>query len=240
MITESDILFQDEELVAINKPANLLVHRSEIDKHETENLVQLTRELIGQVVYPAHRLDKPTSGVILFALSKSSLKLLREQFEALTINKRYHAVTRGHIRQDLNIDHPLKEKPAFKTQDKSELKVQPAETKVTIIEHFTFAIPVDRYPEARYSLAELRPVTGRRHQLRRHMKHISHPILGDTNYGKTTHNQLFRNHFSCHRLMLHATEISLTHPSQGVKLNIKAPYTECFDKVIQQMKQESL
>ncbi|NVJ61609.1 MAG: pseudouridylate synthase [Gammaproteobacteria bacterium] len=231
MITLNDIIYRDDSIVVVNKPCNLLVHRSEIDRHETANLVQQVRELVGNMVYPAHRLDKPTSGVILFALSKSNLVALREQFENLSIKKHYHAIVRGHAQEELLIDHPLKQKKVFKTQKEDELKTQEAKTYLSLINSFTIPFAVDKYSSSRYSLVELIPLTGRRHQLRRHMKHLSHPIIGDTSYGKTTHNQFFRDVLDCHRLLLHARSIEFIHPETKQSMRLSADYDAEFKNV---------
>lgn len=236
--SELEIVYQDEHLVAINKPAGLLVHRSLIDRHETRFALQLTRDQIGQKVYPVHRLDKPTSGVLLFALDSNTARLLSEQFTAGQIQKIYTAIARGYVEESGIIDHPLKEK-LDRIADAQADKDKPAQTAIT---HFqclqTYELPyaVDRHPSSRYSLLTLEPKTGRKHQLRRHMKHISHHLIGDTTHGNGKHNRFFREKFSSHRLLLHASSLSLQHPHTKTPLILKANLPDDFATIIQSLK----
>ncbi len=234
-----EILYQDEYLVVINKPSGLLVHKSPIDKQETQFALQLVRDQIGQWVYPIHRLDKPTSGVLVFALSKEVASLLSEQFRGHKIRKEYLAVVRGYTSEEAMIDYDLKvilDKKA--DRDRSDNKApQEAKTHYTRIATVELPYPVSRYPVARYSLVRLLPQTGRKHQLRRHMKHILHPIVGDTKYGRREHNQLFREKFDCHRLLLHASKISFIHPISDEELVIEAGLDEVYLKVLEMFKQ---
>ena len=219
-----EVIYQDEYLVAINKPSGLLVHRSPIDKHETRFAIQLTRDQIGQKVYPVHRLDKPTSGVLVFALSSEVARKLTEQFTHSWIAKHYLAVVRGHCAPSGIIDYPLQEQ-LDRIADALVDPNKPAQEAVT--HYYTLAqtelpLAVGRYAAARYSLMALHPKTGRKHQLRRHMKHIFHPIIGDTTHGDGKHNQLFRQVFNCPRLLLHAVCLVLTHPMTGLPLTLRA------------------
>jgi tRNA pseudouridine65 synthase len=233
-----EILYQDRHLVAINKPSGLLVHRSPIDKRETAFALQLVRDQIGQFVYPVHRLDKPTSGVLLFALSSEVARNLSEQFKAHEIQKEYLAVVRGYTQEEELIDYDLKvilDKKADRDRAKDK-EPQEAKTFYKRLATVELPYPVSRYPVARYSLLKLLPKTGRKHQLRRHMKHILHPIVGDTNYGRNEHNRLFREKFDIHRLLLHATKLSITHPITAVDLEIKAPMDEVFQRAFKLFK----
>ena len=179
-----DIIHRDSRTIAVNKPAGMLVHRSWLDKHETRFAVQTLRDQIGQHVYPVHRLDRPTSGVLLFALDTEAARLLTQQFENKTIEKTYWAIVRGHLPSDGLIDYALKYMPDKIAEAQTEATLQEAQTAYRCLAQtelpFQSAL---RYPTSRYSWAELTPHTGRKHQLRRHMKHIFHPIVGDTNYG---------------------------------------------------------
>ena len=219
-----EILYHDAHLVAINKPSGLLVHRSLIDRYETRFAIQLTRDQIGQKVYPVHRLDKPTSGVLLFALDSDTARLLMEQFTAGLVQKTYLAVVRGHTAESGIIDYPLKEE-LDKIADADADQDKPAQEAVTHYRRLAMTelpYPVGRYATARYSLLELQPKTGRKHQLRRHLKHIFHPIVGDTSHGDGKHNALFREQFACHRLLLHAASLHLQHPHKLSDLRIDA------------------
>ncbi len=233
-----EILYQDEYLVAVNKPSGLLVHRSWIDKDETQFALQLVRDQIGQYVYPVHRLDKPTSGVLLFALTKECAKFLSEQFINNKIQKSYLAVVRGYIESKGIIDYALKEQ-FDKMDDKrinKDKEPQEAVTHFQCLATVELPYPVSRYPVARYSLVELQPKTGRKHQLRRHMKHIMHPIVGDTKYGRGEHNQLFREKFDIHQLLLTAHTLTFTHPYSKASITLTAPLDEAFIKMTELFK----
>ena len=230
-----EILYQDEHLVVINKPSGLLVHKSPIDKRETNFALQILRDQIGEYVYPVHRLDKPTSGVLIFALSSNVAKLLSEVFRANEIKKEYMAVVRGYTEYEELIDYDLKvilDKKADRDRDQNK-EPQSAQTYYERLKIMELPYPVSRYPVARYSLVKLYPKTGRKHQLRRHMKHILHPIVGDTKYGRNEHNRLFREKFDCHRLLLHASRIYFTHPITQKFLVIDARMDETFRRVVQ-------
>ena len=231
-----EIVYQDEFIVAINKPSGLLVHRSLIDKHETRFAVQLIRDQIGQKVYPVHRLDKPTSGILVFALNSEIARLLTAQFTEGHIQKQYIAVVRGHCEEEGIIDYALKEQldklaDALAEPDKP---AQEALTYYQCLNRIELPIAVGRYSSARYSLLALQPKTGRKHQLRRHMKHISHPIIGDTTHGDGRQNTLFRTHYGCQRLLLHATHLRLTHPKHDKTLTLYAPLTADFEVLLEQ------
>lgn len=237
-----DILFQDEYLVAVHKPSGLLVHRSMIDRHETEFAMQQVRDMIGQRVYPLHRLDKPTSGVLLFALSSEVAGSMMTQFAEGQIHKRYLAVVRGHAPEQQLIDHPLKAE-VDKMADRGVRDDKEAQEAVTECQRrasVELPFEVNRYPTSRYSLVSLTPQTGRRHQLRRHMKHIFHPIIGDTTHGDGRHNRFFRTHFNCHRLLLAATEMGFSHPRTGEKVRLRAPIDGVFADVVAQLGWEKL
>jgi len=228
-----DILYQDEFLVAVNKPSGLLVHRSWLDTYATEFAVQKVRDQIGQYVYPVHRLDRPTSGVLLFALDKESAKNISEQFIAHSTNKRYVAVVRGHL-GDGELDYPLKEK-LDKIADKQAQQDKPPQTAFTeyrCLQQTHLPIAVRPYDSSRYSLMELTPKTGRKHQLRRHMAHLRHPIVGDTSHGDGKHNAMFRDNFDCQRLLLHAAYLSFNHPKTGELIEINAPLDDYFSTLL--------
>lgn len=218
-----DILYRDEQLVAIHKPAGLLVHRSDLDRRETRFAVQLLRDQIGHHVFPAHRLDRGTSGVLLFALDPVTAGNLGRQFETNAVDKRYLAVLRGWPVDAGIIDHALtRQFDDFgrKLDAASRLPPQPAVTAFRRLAQVEIAVAVDRYARTRYSLVELVPQTGRQHQLRRHMKHIAHPIIGDATWGKGIHNRFVAALSGIPRLMLASTGIRLRHPDDGRELSI--------------------
>lgn len=231
------ILFRDTHIVVIDKPPGLLVHRSEIDRHETRFAIQILRDQIGQRVWPAHRLDRGTSGVLLFGLSSEIASRLGKQFEAGTVDKRYLAVVRGHPPEHGSIDHPLRRQRddyEFAGDRCSEVP-QSALTHYRRLAEVELPVAVDRYPSSRYALLELSPVTGRKHQLRRHLKHIAHPIIGDATYGKGRHNRLFQDVFGCHRLLLACLEMTIAHPVSGEPLTLAAPLAEDFASVLEKL-----
>ncbi len=219
-----DILYQDEWLVAVNKPAGMLVHRSWLDRHETQFVMQTLRDQIGQHVFPIHRLDRPTSGVLLFALDSQTARLMCGQFEEKIVQKQYLALVRGFILTAGEIDYPLKVKQD-KIADKFAQKDKTPQDAVTLFEPLQWAempFAAKKYPTSRYTLVRLTPKTGRKHQLRRHLKHIFHPILGDTQYGDLHQNRAFQAHLGVQRLMLHAEKLSFLHPYHKISINITA------------------
>jgi len=234
MSDELDILYRDDHLIAINKPSGLLVHRSAIDRHETRFAMQMLRNQIGQHVFPVHRLDKPTSGVLVFALNAEVAALMGQLFSTHQAQKTYLAIVRGIAPEYLFLDYPLTEE-----QDKyTDKKARTAEAKPAITEFFRvadIALPyaIDKYPESRYSLVKCLPKTGRKHQIRRHLKHISHPIIGDAKHGKGNHNRFFQQEFNAHRLLLAATELSFPHPISAQPVHIIAPLDNTMSQLIQ-------
>ena len=223
-----EICYLDDVLVVVNKPAGMLVHRSGIDARETVFLMQTLRDQLGQHVFPVHRLDKPTSGLVIFALSSEIARELSLMFERGVVDKSYLAFVRGHTSETLSIDHPLRDEVDSKGRKTKEGVVREAATELTTLASWTIPEPVDRYPEARYSKVQLKPVTGRYRQLRRHMKHISHPILGDVRYGKGTHNRFIEERVGVKRLWLHAYALSFTHPGTQEILTIHSEVPNDF------------
>ena len=224
------LLHLDDDYVIVHKPAGLLVHRSPIDRRETRFALQLVRDLVGRRVYPVHRLDKPTSGVLAFGLSSAAARRLAEAFAAGAVAKTYLAVVRGVAPDSGLIDHPLVEEldrygDPLAEPDKGSQAAVTAYRRLATVE-LPFA--VGRYPTSRYSLVEARPQTGRRHQLRRHFKHLLHPIIGDTKYGEGRHNRFFREQYGCARMLLAAVELAFVQPYSGEPLRIAAPLAEDF------------
>ena len=218
------LLYQDEYLVAIDKPAGLLVHRSWLDRHETQFAMQMTRDLIGQHVYPVHRLDRPTSGVLLFALDPQTARTLSEDFAQHRVQKEYLALVRGWTPEQLFIDYPLKEEldkiaDKFATVDKPAQEAQTQLQRLQTVE-LPYAVSA-KHPTSRYSLVRLMPHTGRKHQLRRHMAHIFHPIVGDSKHGDGRHNRFFREQYDCQRLMLCNLSLTIQHPQLQTPLRIQ-------------------
>lgn len=197
-----EILYRDDAVVAVNKPAGLLVHRG----WDNDRVVAMTlaRDQVGQHVFPVHRLDRPTSGVLVFALSPAVAAALQAQFVAGTVEKRYVALVRGVMPAAVTLDHPVP-----READGPRVDAVTDFGRLAVFE--------------RFSLVQARPRTGRTHQIRRHLKHLSHPIVGDVRYGKGDINRLFRERFGLHRLALHAVELRLAHPLAGTPLCLRAP-----------------
>lgn len=227
-----NILYQDEYIIAINKPSGLLVHRSPIDRHETRFAIQILRDQIGQYVYPAHRLDKPTSGVLLFGLNAAVARELGNTFSRQQIKKTYLAVVRGHCPAAGHIDHALTEITDQRIAKSQAAAKQSAVTDFRLLGQHQLDVEIETYPQSRYSLLALQPQTGRRHQLRRHLKHISHPIIGDAKYGRGRHNRFFAEHLQCPRLLLHATQQIFQHPVNDLEICINAPIDMHFSGVL--------
>ena len=228
------ILFQDEFLAIVDKPSGLLVHRSPIDRHERRFAVQLLRDQLGRRVYPVHRLDKGTSGVLVFALDRETARALADDFARQQVRKTYLAIVRGWLAESGLIDHPLE------AIEDSMIAPGPAGPKAAVTRFRTLAtaeLPhrVDRYATSRYALVELEPETGRRHQLRRHLAHVSHPIIGDSTYGKGRHNRLFAGLFGIQRLLLACVRLGFTHPATGEPLVIETTPGADFAAVLRQL-----
>lgn len=218
-----EIIYQDEHLVAINKPHGLLVHQSPIARNAEEFALQLLRDQIQQHVWPVHRLDRKTSGLLLFALNKETDRLMQQQFMENKVQKKYLAVLRGHSPDELLIDYPLK---------KENGTLQDAVTYFKTLVRTEIALAVGKHPTSRYSLVEAQPQTGRMHQLRRHFAHIFHPIIGDRPHGCNKQNKFFKEHFQMESMLLHASVLQFNHPITNEKLHLKAPLQAEFKRAL--------
>jgi len=215
------ILYHDDHLIAVHKPAGLLVHRSPLARGESEFLLQRLRDQIGQRVYPVHRLDRPTSGVIVFALSSDIAQRLNAAFTERRVDKRYLAVVRGVGPDSDRLDSPLREEDG--SRPKAEMPAMEATTLVQRLDSVELPVSVDRYPQARYSLMAVQPLTGRRHQIRRHLSGRGYPIIGDAKHGKGNHNRFFREQLECPRLLLAAVGLAFDHPLSDERLTLTCP-----------------
>ena len=201
-----DIIYEDAFLLAINKVSGISVHRG-LDR-SPETLVDLVKAHLGtDVVFPVNRLDRPTSGIVIFAKDSETAKVL----QATPATKKYLALVRGICPESGRIDHPV-------PKDESAVKVYA----VTDFRRISFA---EIEPRS-VSLVEVVPVTGRFHQIRRHLNHINHPIIGDTTYGKASLNIAFRERYGIGRLALHAFSFETAHPATKIPLIINAPLPE--------------
>ncbi len=198
-----EILWRDDSIVVVNKPAGLLVHNSKWAGPKETSLRQLVARQIDRQTYPVHRLDRPTSGVLLYALTRESARLWHDQLSQPDTRKTYIALARGWLAGPMTVDHPLKDGNARR----------PALT------HFQ---PLAYCPAERVTLVQAMPRTGRQHQIRRHLARAAHPIIGDTTYGKGRINRHFREVYDLHRLFLHAAALTITHPVTGQRLHLHA------------------
>ncbi len=206
------VLWRCERFIAIDKPAGWLVHANEWCPDDRP-IVQRLRDQIGRWVYPVHRLDRATSGVLVFALDPRSARELADLFAARRIAKRYLAIVRGYVEENLRLDYPLQDHPSA--------PAVPAVTTFSRCATVEVPIAVGRYVTARYSLVECRPETGRSHQIRRHLAHLRHPIVGDVRYGDGRHNRAMRELF-VPGMLLRATELATVLPD-GFALHVRAP-----------------
>lgn len=222
-----EIIFEDEHYIAINKPAGVLVHRTDLAKEEEDLLaVQLLRDQIGQQVSPIHRIDRPTSGVLMFGKNAEATSLLQTLFPTEQIKKYYLCLVRGYMDEHGIIDHPLKKKLYGELQD-----ARTEYWKLVQIE-IPFASSA-RYPTSRYSLVKAYPRTGRMHQIRRHMAHARHYIIGDNTHGDNKQNIFFRKEFGLYNMLLHAWQIEFTHPFSGQKVKIEAGLPDYFLQIME-------
>lgn len=214
-----EIIYQDDYLVAINKPNGLLVHRTKIANDATEFALQILRDQLSKKVYPAHRIDRKTSGLLLFSLDENTDSLMQQQFSEGKVDKRYLAIVRGFTPDEEVIDYPLK---------KENGKLQEAITKYKTADKIELDIPFAGHPTSRYSLLKIEPLSGRMHQIRKHLAHVHHPIIGDRPHGCNKQNKLFKEKWNMMSMMLHARSITFFHPITNDKINITAKPSEEF------------
>ncbi len=221
-----EIVYQDDYLIAINKPHGLLVHRSSIARDAKEFAIQQLKNQIGKHVSPVHRLDRKTSGVLLFALDKETEKAMHQKFMNGDIEKEYLAILRGYSPDNMEIDYPLL---------KENGTVQEAFTAFKTLKRAELNIPLGKHSTSRYSLIEAKPTTGRMHQLRRHFAHIFHPIIGDRKHGCNKQNRFFKEQWDITTMLLHASKLKFKHPISKEEIQISAPVQEEFQRVMKLM-----
>ncbi|MCC8410365.1 pseudouridine synthase [Mucilaginibacter sp. UR6-1] len=221
-----EILYQDEYLVAINKPHGLLVHRSSIANDASEFALQILRDQLGQKVYPAHRIDRKTGGLLLFALDKDTEIAMQKQFANNQVSKTYLALVRGYAPDAGEIDYALR---------KENGTLQDAFTAYTTLQRAELDIPLGKHQTSRYSLLEVKPRTGRMHQIRKHLAHIFYPIIGDRTHGCNKQNKLFKERWAIETMFLHAANVSFTHPVTNKAISINAGLQPEFKEVLKLM-----
>jgi tRNA pseudouridine65 synthase len=221
-----EIIYQDDHLIAINKPHGLLVHRSKIANDATEFALQMLRDQIGRHVSPVHRLDRKTSGVLLFAFEKDVEIAMHKQFQEAMVEKKYLAILRGYAPEQMDIDYPLA---------KENGNIQEAFTSFKSLQYTEIAVPFGKHETSRYTLVEASPKTGRMHQLRRHFAHIFYPIIGDRKHGCNKQNKFFKEQFEFTTMLLHASEIAFTHPVSSDQVKLKATIQPEFKRAMELM-----
>ncbi|MDO3628722.1 pseudouridine synthase [Mucilaginibacter sp. BT774] len=217
-----EILFRDEHLIAINKPHDLLVHRSNIAADAEVFALQLLRDQVGQKVYPVHRIDRKTGGVLLFAFDKAIEIVMQKRFMENKVSKKYLAILRGHTPDNGEIDYALR---------KENGTLQEAFTIYHTLKRAELDVAFGKHATSRYSLVEAMPKTGRMHQLRKHFAHIFHPIIGDRTHGCNKQNKLFKEKWGMTTMLLHASKLTFEHPVDGQMITIEASLQPEFIKV---------
>ena len=216
-----EIIYEDDHYVAINKPNGLLVHKTRIAEEKKEFALQMLRDQLGYRVFAVHRLDRGTSGVLLFAKSAGAVAPLAKAFDEKQVKKIYYAIVRGYTPAEATIDNPIKP-----DKDHKHKAPQEAITHYTRLNKVEIPIPVGRYATARYSLVCVLPETGRMHQIRKHFAHARHYIIGDKKHGDWRHNKMFLEELGSPFLLLHASLLAFTHPFTNTRIEIKAPMPE--------------
>jgi tRNA pseudouridine65 synthase len=228
-----DVLYEDQNYIAVQKPDGLLVHRTKLDFHDKIAAVQILRQQFNQQIFPVHRLDKPTSRVLILARSSEAAQKLSAEFNSLRVEKKYFAIVRGLIKEDVLVDYPLKAN--VKLNNRENIKSQAAVTLIKAVSRIELAVEVDRYPTSRYSLVEVFPKTGRTHQIRKHLKHLNHPIIGDINYGNGKHNKFFSEELGIQGLLLWCQQLSFVHPYTLKKTDVRSQVPSHFNLALKKL-----
>ncbi|SDW90998.1 tRNA pseudouridine synthase C [Lutibacter oricola] len=224
-----EILFEDDYIIIVNKPNNVLIHNSYYARNiKDDTLLDLLEKQLNHSFYPIHRLDRKTSGVLALAKKKEDVAVFQQLFNSNTIQKTYLGIVRGFAKESQLIDSPVKNPDTKVYKD--------AETICNCLFSVELPIAVHPYKNSRYSLVELKPTTGRMHQLRIHMNKISHPLVGDYKYGDRFHNRMFETEFNCHNLFLHAQSLSFTHPKSYKTITITAKLPKDWKTIFEKFK----
>ena len=221
-----EILYKDDQIVAINKPHGLLVHRTKMAKDATEFALQQLRDQLEQPVYPAHRIDRKTGGILLFALNEEVNRQLQILFAERKMSKSYLSIVRGFSEDEGEIDYPLVSESG---------KIQESKTTYHTLAKAELNVPFGKHNTSRYSLVEVVPETGRMHQIRKHMAHILHPIIADRAHGCNKQNRLFKEKWAMDTMLLHAWKLSFDHPITSKRIEIKAGLQSEFDRMMRLM-----
>jgi tRNA pseudouridine65 synthase len=218
-----EVLYEDDALIAINKPWGILVHRTGLSEDRRFVLQMLRDQMGGALVYVVHRLDRGTSGVLLFAKSSEMASRMGEQFMSRSVDKKYKAIVRGHAPEEITLDYALSDKETGKV-------ALPARTHFRRLASSEIDVAIGyKYPTARFSLVECTLETGRRHQIRKHLAHLRYPVIGDVRHGDNKQNNYFKQHFQIPRMLLHAHSLTVEHPVSGATLRIEAAWDAYFE-----------
>ena len=223
--TPLPLLYLDDHLLAVDKPAGLAVHRSRLVGADDAYLMDRLREQVAGPLHAVHRLDRATSGVLLVARDAGVAADLGRQLMARTVHKHYLAVVRGWPAEQGEIDYPL-------SGASLRGEAKPALTRWRRLATVEVPLALGRYPQQRYALLDVAPETGRYRQIRRHFHHVSHHLLGDTSHGRGDHNRLIRQHYGVHRLLLHAWRLALVHPRTQQPLQLQAPLDAAWERLL--------
>ncbi|MGL5318580.1 MAG: pseudouridine synthase [Bacteroidales bacterium] len=217
-----EILYEDSQIVAVNKPTGLLVHRTRIAEEENDFLLQKLRDQLQRKLYPIHRLDRPTSGIVLFAFSSEDASLFSQMIQTNAVEKEYLALVRGWFPDNVDLDHPVKNEKGNSKE---------AHTIFKNVKHYEIEIPSGRYTTTRFSLIECFPKSGRWHQLRQHLAHLRHYIINDRVHGDGKCNRFFSDHFGHREMFLHAVRLTFEHPVTKQQIIIHAPLPVHWDVI---------
>lgn len=224
------LLYEDNDYLAINKPVGVLVHKTPLERSpDALFAVELLSNQEGYKVYPLHRIDRPTSGVLLFAKNAPAASRLQPEFAGTSIKKEYLAIVRGYMpHAHALIDQPLPKDMEFELQEALTEYWTQAQTEIPFASS-------NRYASSRYSLVKIYPHTGRMHQIRRHFAHIRHYIIGDKTHGDNKQNKFFERHFQMDFMLLHAWKLTFNHPESNEKITIQAPAPTHFQEMSQNL-----
>lgn len=233
------IVYSDEDLVAVFKPAGVMVHRGPNTQENEPVLLQTLRDQLQEFLYPIHRLDRPTAGLVLMARSSEVAGKLGEMFMSHRIHKHYQALVRGYMPDECTVDRPLLHPKYFEERFTGEHPLQPATTHFHCLRRFEVPWPASGFETARFSLLEIRPETGRWHQIRRHLNHIGHPVIGDHRHGDHRWNQMFYERTGIYRMLLTAMRLDFRHPTSSEPLSLLVGRGQAFDEAIEGLAQSS-
>lgn len=218
-----NILYQDDYLIAVNKPCGLLVHRTSIAEGDGPFVLQMLRDQVGRKLFPVHRIDRPTSGVLVFAFSSEVARQLNDQLTNGASHKKYVTLVRGWLPEEMVCDRSVK-------NDRGNL--QEAITRFVPVKQLELPLATDRYPTARFAVVEAYPLTGRWHQIRQHLAQLRHYIINDRVHGDGKQNRIFTEQLGIREMFLHARALHLQHPVLQTEIAIEAPFPIHWDEFV--------